>query len=342
MLRISALAVVVLVALAFSRTTSAQEPQPTVPAPADDEIVFVGRVPVEPGTAITLRTFTLSFEPIVVCGESLSFDGTGDSSGTSSFILIFEIACFQGADAAFICWDPGPEFSECDVAAYSPASLKSYFPSIEPPDLVSFDQLGEIIDIGLLPSPRAEVACVIPPESIEQPVLKELPPPSSLLNASEPEPDTIVLGGWVPVPPGTTITLTTFDSSQAVFELEECGETVSLAGDVSRDDVSEFLLVVPGTCLYESTGVVCWGPGPSTEYCSLDFVDHSSLGQTLDLGLLRGIPTRPSGTCILPSVGTGTEAIQGFRFNSLTWLALVAFSFGLFMSGTGLILARRR
>ena len=341
MLRISALAVVVLVALTFSRTTSAQKPQPQVPVPADDEIVFVGRVPVEPGTTITLRTFTLSFEPTEVCDDSLSFSGKGDSSGTSSFILIFEIACFQEADAAFICWDPGPEFGECDVAAYSPASLKSYFPSIEPPDLVSFDQLGEVIDIGLLPGPRAEVACVILPEPIEQPVLIELPTASTLLSASEAEPDTIVLGGWVPVPPGTTISLTTFDSSQAVLELEECGETVSLAGDVSRDDVSEFLLVVPGTCLYENTGVVCWGPGPSTEYCSLQFVDRSSLGQTLDLGLLHGIGTTPSGTCILPSVGTGTEPVQGSWFNSLTWLALVVFSFGLFMSGTGLILVRR-
>ena len=345
MLRISALAVVVLVALAFSGTTSAQELQPTVPAPADDEIVFVGRVPVEPGTTIKLQAFTLSSEPMTgVCDEAPSFAADGDSE-TSRFILIFEADCFQGADAAFICWDDGPPHRECSAVAYSPAAMEAYVQPERRDRVFSFERLGEVIDVGTLPIPRVEPDCILPPADVVTQHPTPLPPlpPASLLDGVVAAPDTIVYGGWAPVPPGSTVTLTTYDNSQAVLEFEDCTETVTSAGVAMRDDVSEFLLVMPDTCLYENTGaVVCWGPGLSTESCSMRSVDRSSLGQTMDLGLLRGIPTVPSGTCILPSVGIGTEPVQGSWFNSLTWLALVAFSFGLFMSGTGLILARRR
>lgn len=344
MLRICALAVVVLVALAFSRTTSAQEPQPTVPAPADDEIVFTGGVPVEPGTIVTLRPFSLVNAELGVCDEARSFAADGDSE-TSRFILVFEADCFQGADAAFICWDDGPPYRECSAVAFSPAAMEAYVQPERHDRVFSFERLGEVIDVGTLPIPSVEPDCILPPADVE-PQHPAPPPPLPrplLLDDVVAAPDTIVYGGWAPVPPGSTVTLTTYETTQAVLEFEDCTETITSAGAAIRGDVSEFLLVMPDTCLYENTGaVVCWAPGLSTEFCSMRSVDRSSLGQTIDLGLLRGVPTRPSGTCVLPSVGTGTDAVQGFRVDSLTWLALVAFAFGLCMSSASLILSRRR
>ena len=345
MLRISALAVVVLVALAFSRTTSAQEPQPTVPAPADDEIVFVGRVPVEPGTTITLQAFTLSSELMTgVCDDSLSFDGAGDSSGTSSFILVFEAGCFQGADSAFICWDDGPPHRECSAVAYSPAAMEAYVQPERRDRVFSFERLGEVIDLGTLPLPLDEPDCTPPPPPSELPPPPEPLPPASLLDGVVAAPNTIVYGGWAPVPPGSTVTLTTYETMQAVLEFEDCTETVTSAGVAMRDDVSEFLLVMPDTCLFENTGVVvCWGGGLSTERCVLRFPDVTSLGETHDVGELPSPPAPGAeGTCILPSVGIDTEPVHGSWFKSITWLALIAFAFGLFLSGTGLAFARRR
>ncbi len=345
MLRISALAVVVLVALAFSRTTSVQEPQPTVPAPADDEIVFVGRVPVKPGTIVTLRPFSLVNAELGVCDEAPSFAADGDSE-TSRFILVFEAACFEGADSAFICWDDGPPYSECSAVAFSPAAMEAYVQPERRDHVFSFERLGEVIDVGTLPIPRVEPDCILPPADAvtQQPTPPPPLPRASLLDGVVVAPDTIVYGGWAPVPPGSTVTLTTYETTQAVLEFEDCTETVTSAGVAMRDDVSEFLLVMPDTCLFENTGVVvCWGGGFSTERCVLRFPDVTNLGEMHDVGELPSPPAQGAeGACALPPVGTGTAPVQGFRIDTLTWLALGAFAFGLFMSGTGLAFARRR
>ncbi|MCH8025355.1 MAG: hypothetical protein IH866_01055 [Chloroflexi bacterium] len=317
-----------------------------MPAPADDEIVFTGEVPVEPGTTITLNAFTLIDAQLQACDDSLSFGGAGDRSGTSSFILVFEADCFQGADAALMCWDDGPPHRECSAVAFSPAVMEAYVQPERRDRVFSFERLGEVIDVGTLPIPPVGPDCILPPADVvtQHPTPPPPLPRALLLDGVVAAPNTIVYGGWAPVPPGSTVTLMTYETMQAVLEFEDCTETVTSAGVAMRDDVSEFLLVMPDTCLFENTGVVvCWGGGLSTERCVLRFPDVTNLGETHDVGELPSPPAPGAeGTCVLPAVGSGVAPDRGVRLSSSAWLALTALAIGIVLSGTGLAFGRRR
>ena len=140
------------IALVFIGQASAQE-QPSIPTPGPDEIVFVGRVPVPAGTVISLRAFDLDTAHSVVCDEAESTPADKASPGTSQFVLMFEAPCFEGAEGAFICWDPA--YQSCDLVAASALAIELYdLRDLHGPGLVSFDDLGQVVDTGLLSVPK--------------------------------------------------------------------------------------------------------------------------------------------------------------------------------------------
>lgn len=165
------------ITLAFMGQASAQE-RPSIPTPGPDQIVFTGDVPVPAATLITLRAFDLDTAHAVVCDEAESTVGSEDSPETSQYILLFEAACFEGAEGAFICWDLGPVYEDCELVAASALAIEQYdLRTLHGPQLASFDQLGQIVNTGLLSIP-VPTEPPNPPETgggTESPVALELP-----------------------------------------------------------------------------------------------------------------------------------------------------------------------
>lgn len=163
------------ITLAFMGPASAQE-RPSIPTPGPDQIVFTGGVPVSAATLITLRAFDLDTAHSVVCDEAESTVGSEDSPETSQYVLLFEAACFEGAEGAFICWDPG--YEDCVLVAASALAIEQYdLHTLHVPQLASFDQLGQIVNTGLLSIP-VPTEPPNPPETgggTESPVALELP-----------------------------------------------------------------------------------------------------------------------------------------------------------------------
>lgn len=339
MIRNALLTALLATAFMLPPTVLAQDGQPPVPTPGPDQIVFVGRVPAPAGTTVTLQVFHFATAEFTECDTATTFTGPDDSPDTSSFVLVLEAACSEGAAGALVCWTPG--FGHCDGVAFDPSQ---HLPGSVQPGLADITELGQTVDTGLLTEPPTEPECtVVPPDLYEPPTIEELPAPSILLAAPTPGPDQVVLVGWVPAPPGTTVTLKAADPfSEAPAELTDCDTTTSRAGILGREDVSEFLLILDRSCLGERTiAAVCWSPRTSSD-CEPVSARLPDLGQTIDTGLLRGVPTVPEGTCVLPPVGGRMETHQETRYGWLLWAGVAALAGGLLLGIASLAAARRR
>lgn len=91
----------------------------------EDEMAFVGEVPVPRGATVTIEYLDVPTATGVECGRSTSTDGSGE---VSNFVLIVQRDCAEDRQDPRICWGEGacafPDFDDMSLTDFEGSAVR--------------------------------------------------------------------------------------------------------------------------------------------------------------------------------------------------------------------------
>jgi len=91
----------------------------------EDEMAYVGEVPVERGATVTIEYLDVETAAAIECGRTTS---TGGTANFSEFVLIVQRDCAEGRQDPRICWGEGacafPGFEDAGLAEFEGSAVR--------------------------------------------------------------------------------------------------------------------------------------------------------------------------------------------------------------------------